>query len=194
MIAAALFWFVFAVVIAAIEIESEGKYGWAEKMPTWYRTKGTIARIYGKIMNGKPLTGYHTFMFFFPVLLFHAGFFMGAEWSVAAELKAWALYFSWCALWDYLWFVLNPHYGAARFKKENVWWHAKSPWVFGLFPIDYVFAILTSVGFAWTAGALTEHLIMLGIWSALTFVSILFLAPAYRKWYHAMRAGDEKQP
>jgi len=192
LIATSIFWFVFAAIIAALEIESEGKYGWAEKMPTWHRTKGPIARLYGKLMNGKPLTGYHTFMFFFPIMLFHAGFFMGVSWTPTAEFKAWTMYFSWCVLWDYLWFVLNPHYGAARFKKENVWWHAKSPWVFGFFPIDYAVGIAGSIGFAYAASALTEHLIMLGIWLILTFASIVFLAPLYRRWYHAMRAGDDK--
>jgi hypothetical protein len=72
-----LFWMLFATVVACIEIESEGRFGWAEKAPTWFRTTGIVAKLYGMLMGKKPLTGYHSFMFFFPVLLFHAHFFMG---------------------------------------------------------------------------------------------------------------------
>lgn len=35
----AAFWFIVAAVTACIEIEAEGKFGWAEKMPTWYRNR-----------------------------------------------------------------------------------------------------------------------------------------------------------
>ncbi len=49
------FWSLFAVIVACIEIESEGRYGWAQKMPTWYRTTGFWGRVYGMVMGGKPL-------------------------------------------------------------------------------------------------------------------------------------------
>ena len=45
-IGAIVFWCLFAFAITGLEIESEGKYGWAEKMPTWYRTTGFAARVY----------------------------------------------------------------------------------------------------------------------------------------------------
>jgi hypothetical protein len=72
LIASILFWSVFATVIACVEIEIEGRYGWAEKLPTWYRTTGFCARVFGFVAGGKPLTGYHAFMFFVPVMIFHA--------------------------------------------------------------------------------------------------------------------------
>jgi hypothetical protein len=50
------------------------------------------------------------------------------------------MYFAWCIFWDFQWFVLNPFY-AGRFSKKNVWWHAQSPWVFGLFPLDYLVGV-----------------------------------------------------
>jgi len=62
-----LFWFFLAAVFAAIEIEIEGKHGWAEKTSTWFRTQGVPAKLYGLLMGGKPLTGYHMFMFFLPL-------------------------------------------------------------------------------------------------------------------------------
>ena len=122
----AVFWFVVALLFAAVEVESEGKRGWAENMPTWYRTSGPAARMYGRLMGGKPLTGYHLFMFFLPLFAMHSAFVSGARWSLASELEQLALYFVWAPMWDYLWFVLNPAYGAGGFKRHRVWWHAKS--------------------------------------------------------------------
>ena len=191
-LANAAFWSFFAVVIACVEIEAEGKRGWAEKMPTWYRTTGFWAVLYGKLLGGKPLTGYHLFMFFFPVLLFHAHFFVGVPWSGERELLAWAMYFAWCPLWDYFWFVLNPHY-AGRFRKENVWWHARSAWVFGLFPVDYLFGALLSLGCAALAGtpALAAHVALL-IGFGVSVCVLHVAAPAYHRWYVRMRLRDDR--
>jgi hypothetical protein len=198
LIAKVVFWTLFAVIIACIEIEAEGKHGWAEKMPTWYRTTGFWAVLYGRLMGGKPLTGYHTFMFFFPALLFHAHFFMGVSWSATEELKAWAMYFVWCPLWDYYWFVLNPHY-KGKFKKDGVWWHAKSYWVLGLFPIDYLIGLIVSLGFAEGAALvggsqalLIGHLKLLGGFVIATVALHLLIAPAYRRWYLRMRLTDDR--
>ncbi len=192
-----VFWSLFAVVIACVEIESEGTHGWAEKMPTWYRTTGFVAKLYGRLMNGKPLTGYHSFMFFFPILLFHAHFFMGVPWSWTGELLAWAMFWTWCPMWDYFWFVLNPAF-AGKFKKEHVWWHAKSRWILGLFPVDYLGAILISLGFAEVASIvdgsqalLIEHLKLLGGFGVATILLHL-AAPDYQNWYRHMRKRDDR--
>src|SRR5260221_11674434 len=93
LIAKILFWSVLATVVACIEIESEGEHGWADKTPTWFRTTGFWGKAYGRLMGGKPLTGYHAFMFFFPVFLFHAHFFMGVAWTGAGERVGWGVYF-----------------------------------------------------------------------------------------------------
>lgn len=186
-----LFWSLFAVVIACVEIESEGRFGWAQKMPTWYRTTGFWGSLYGRLMSGKPLTGYHTFMFFFPALLFHAHFFMGVPWSGTAELKAWALYFAWCPLWDYYWFALNPHY-KGKFRKDQVWWHAKSPWIAGLFPMDYLVGAAVSLGFAFAAGGLVAHLKLLAGFGIATVLLHALVAPRYHRWYWRMRERDDR--
>jgi len=197
LIARILFWSLFAVVIACVEIEAEGKHGWAEKMPTWYRTTGFWARLYGIVMARKPLTGYHLFMFFFPILLFHAPFVMGVEWTSSKEYLAWALYLAWGPLWDYFWFVLNPHY-AGKFHPNHVWWHATSNWVGGRFPHDYLFALIFSlvlatraakVGGSWTI--LTDHL---GLLCGFGFMTLLLhlAAPAYHRWYWRMRLHDDR--
>lgn len=197
LIAKVLFWASFATVVACIEIESEGRFGWADKTPTWFRTTGFFGKLYGKMMGGKPLTGYHAFMFFLPVLIFHAHFFMGMEWSGREELLAWAMYFAWCPMWDYFWFVLNPHY-RDKFTPSHIWWHAKSPWVFGLFPLDYLVGVTISLGFAggaaWLSGSLeifVRHAELLSGFCAYTALLHLF-APLYHRWYVRMRKHDDR--
>jgi hypothetical protein len=198
LIAKVVFWSLFAAVIACVEIEAEGKFGWAEKMPTWYRTTGFWAVLYGKVMSGKPLTGYHAFMFFFPVLLSHAHFVSGVAWSASGEMMAWAMYFVWCPLWDYDWFVLNPAF-QGKFRKDRVWWHAKSPWILGKCPAGYLVGLALSLGFA--AGAslvdgsqalFMEHLKLL-IGFALATALLHVFAPSYRRWHRRMRLTDDRE-
>ncbi len=195
----ALFWFALAVIFALVEIESEGKYGWAEKMPTWYRTQGLVARVYGLFLGGKPLTGYHAFMFFLPLVVFHSPFVMGVDWSLEQELLTVALYLAWCPLWDFLWFVLNPHYTIWNFRPQTVWWHAKSCWVFGWFPIDYLTGWLLSITvvaivsyfFDKTSDTLVRHGLLLGSFLTLTLITII-VAPFYHSWYKRMRERDDR--
>ncbi len=200
LILSSIFWFVLAFVIAALEVEAEGKYGWAERMPTWYRTRGLVGRTYGVLMGGKPLTGYHTFTFFFPLLLLHCPFVSGVSWSLSAELMVLSLYFAWTVLWDYLWFVLNPNYTWRGFRKDRVWWHAQSPWLFGVMPLDYLIGWGLAVALAFAAslapGAtqslFTDRMIMLGLFLVGTALTIA-LSPLYHAWHAYMRRRDDRE-
>ncbi|PWB38552.1 MAG: hypothetical protein C3F02_03450 [Parcubacteria group bacterium] len=193
MFANALFWFVMAFVFAAIEVESEGKYGWAEKAPTWYRTTGRVARVYGFFMNGKPLTGYHCFMFFLPVLIFHTGFVLGAPWSWAAEMRILALLAAWCSVWDYLWFIINPAYGIEGFHRENVWWYARSRWLFNRLPVDYLVNWVLSIILAALGGlsCLYQHLVTLLYFLFMIMVLICVVSP-FRFWRVWMLMRDDR--
>ena len=197
---APLFWFALALIFACLEIEAEGKYGWAEKMPTWYRTTGLIPKLYGLAMDGKPLTGYHAFMFILPIMVFHVPFVSGVEWTLAAEIMTWAMYFLWCPLWDYLWFVLNPHYGFKNFRRRNVWWHAKGKWLADLMPIGHLIAWGVSLLLAWgtsiflqddNGAELTKYLVTMFIFCILTVATIIF-SPLYHNWYRNMREKDDR--
>ncbi|HZX49589.1 MAG TPA: hypothetical protein VFE94_00355 [Candidatus Paceibacterota bacterium] len=197
---AALFWFLVAMLFAAIEIEIEGKHGWAEKTSTWFRTKGLAARLYGLAMGGKPLTGYHLFMFFLPLLVVHSHFVMGVPWSVEAELLALALYFVWMPTWDFLWFVLNPYYGVKKFKKQKVWWHARSHWLFNITPLDYLFGWGLSVVLAVAATLVADdlrlvfwHLHFMVWFFFFTVLTILLVAPLYKRWHAKMRQRDDRE-
>jgi len=194
-----LFWFFVAMVFAAVEIEVEGKHGWAEKTSTWFRTQGIAAKLYGFVMGGKPLTGYHLLMFFLPILVFHFHFVMGVEWSVTREFLVLGMYFAWMTTWDYLWFVLNPYYGVRRFKKENVWWYSKSHWLFSVTPFDYLFGWGISILFGVAAFLVTDstevflrHILFLGWFLIFTVLTILLIAPLYKRWHAQMRRHDDR--
>ena len=79
---------VLALVMALVEIEIEGPYGWAEKLPTPYRVSGPVARLFGLVLGGKPLTGYNLLMFAATLVAFHLPFAFGAPWTAARELAA----------------------------------------------------------------------------------------------------------
>ena len=192
-----LFWSIFAAIVACVEIESEGKHGWAEKMPTWYRTTGFWGRTY-MMLTGWPLTGYHVFMFLAMFFVYHVPFIMGLPWSPGLEMAFIALFFAWTPLWDYYWFVLNPAY-KGKFKKNQIWWHATKPWIAGLFPSGYAVSVLISLAFA-EGAALAHgsqalfigHLKLLGGFAIATVALHVLVAPAYQRWYHRMRQRDDR--
>jgi hypothetical protein len=193
-----LFLFGYALLFALVEIEIEGPNGWAERLPTWFRVTTPVARFYGLFMRGKPLTGYHAVMFVLPLWSFHIGFFGGVPWSWAAEASTLAAYMVWVVTWDLLWFVLNPRFGWARFRKGAVWWHGRT-WI-GRFPIDYWSALAVSCVLAASArvtatggGVLERHLVLLGGFAVLT-VACGLAAPAYMRWYqHMRRPGSDER-
>jgi hypothetical protein len=188
-----LFLFVYALVLAALEIEIEGRYGWAERLPTWYRTRGPWARAYGCVMAGKPLTGYHAMMFLFALLSFHLRFVDGARFGLADEARTLARFLVWAVVWDFLWFLWNPAYGWARFRRGAIWWH-NARWI-GRFPIDYYRATAASLALAcaaaWAEGlpALFGHLRFCAGMCLLVLLAAA-IAPRYRTWHIRMHAPE----
>lgn len=190
----------FAVVMAAVEIEIEGAYGWAEKLPTPYRVSGPLARVFGAALGGKPLTGYNLLMFAGVLLAFHLPFAFAAPWTAPNELSVLAAWISWSALWDLLWFLLNPAYGWRRFRRGHVWWHRR--WLWRL-PLDYWVAIAVSLLLALLAdlvagdgaapGPLAAQIILLFAFAGWALVTGL-LAPLYRRLYAYTHAAafDER--
>ena len=187
MITNAIFWFTVALILAALEIEIEGKFGWAENLPTWYRKN----RLFSLIVQKKPLSGYHLFMFSLLLLFIHACFFLFTEWSFIRELQVLATWFAVIPVWDFLWFVLNPHYTIHNFKKNKIWWFSKNYWVFNLCPFEHLGAWIISIILAYMSGIFIGHIITLFILLDLTlFVTII--SPLYHKWYRHMRKKDDR--
>jgi hypothetical protein len=190
-----LLW-LWAFGLGCIEIEVEGGHGWAERLPTWYLKRGRIGRLYGVAMGQRPLTGYHVFAFAIPVVIVHLPFAFGLDWSLSAELSQLAIYFALAVIWDYLWFVMNPAYTVARFRRENVWWF-QVPWIWR-FPLDYYVGVGLSLGLAGLASLdagdwapLRGQLWLVAGLIVLTALAVL-AAPLYHRWYRRMRrAGSD---
>jgi hypothetical protein len=191
------FLFCYALLFALVEIEIEGKDGWAMNLPTWFRRTGRIPRIYSQLMSGKPLTGYHAVMFFIPLFSFHLPWFWGLPFSWQGELRIFTTYLLWNVTWDFLWFLLNPNFGWKHFHAGKVWWHR---WL-GPVPVDYVHAVWLSTALAalsWMindhAKPLYEHLYFLLSLLLFTLV-VAMLAPFYQRWYlHMRRPGSDERP
>lgn len=128
-----------AYFFANVEIQIEGGNGWASSLPTWRVDKHPLLDIF---WGGRPMTGYHAWVFSFMFLIFHAGVFIFGKISLRLEARILGCL---CWFWiieDFLWFVMNPAFGMARFHPEHIPWHKQ--W-FLFVPVDYW--IFTLVGF-----------------------------------------------
>lgn len=149
----AVYFFILATAVAWLEIQIEGPYGWAAKIPCWRpNPESLLAKIYAKMMRGKPLTGYHVAMFSFVFIIFHFPFFAGVAWDLVKELEILSSYVLFGAYWDFLWFIWNPDYGLKKFKPYLIWWHKK--WIKNKVPTDYPIHLGESIVFAGIASVL----------------------------------------
>jgi len=198
-LAVSAFLFLLACLFGSFEIEAEGKYGWGEKMPTWYRVNGP-ARLYVKVTN-KPLTGYHAALFFVPIMVFFYPMIAAGRVTLAGSLAAVATYYAWVVVWDFSWFVLNPHYGWKQFRPNSVWWFGHEPWLAGRVPMSYVSAWVTAAALAalsgWSGGGVIHALSRQGQqfgWYALGLVLLATVgAPLFGRYYRRMRQHDERE-
>lgn len=184
-------------MFAILEVENEGKYGWAEKTQSGSKSEKELPRIISFFMGEKPLTGYHLVLFPLVVLLTHAHFLMGVQWNIEEELKTIALYLLWTPLWDYLWFVYNPFYSLKNLK--TAWWYKEEYLLFGLFPKSNVIQWILSIVLVSISALilnkpelLLNHLELLILFILFTLLSILCLAPFYKKFYKRIRNGNNR--
>lgn len=117
---------------ANVEIQIEGAAGWAAGLPTWRIESHWLLDIF---WGGRPMTGYHAWVFSFMALIFHLPLVFFGRWHWRLELRTLGALALFWIIEDYLWFVCNPAYGIERFAPEFVPWHKH--WLFGM-PTDYV--------------------------------------------------------
>lgn len=172
-----LYIYVIGLVLAVVEIQIEGRDGWAANLPAWKPTPGSRTHTIVHTLTKKDLTGYHISLFALLLLFFHLPFIWTGTWSLMAEFEALAFFFLFAVVWDYLWFVLNPHYSVADFNPKTVWWHRL--WIFG-WPADYFIGVMIASIFfipnilsSGTQGWI-ELALFLGINGVLTWLIILF--------------------
>ena len=132
-IAAFIAWIIFcAWLFARVEIEIEGPAGWAANLPTWRVEEHPLLDWF---WGSRAMTGYHAWMFSFMLAIFHLPVFVfgTVSWKIEARIFGGLMVF-WI-LEDFLWFVLNPAFGLARFSPEHVPWHKRWAW---RVPADYI--------------------------------------------------------
>lgn len=138
-----LYLFLLGLIFAALETQIEGESGWAAKLPTWRPSDSNwFFKIYRKVLFGKDVTAYHLLIFTLLLVILHQPYFMGRGWTLGQELTTLSFFFLLSVIWDFLWFILNPHYDFADFGAKRVWWHKK--WFLHL-PVDYWFGLIISV-------------------------------------------------
>jgi hypothetical protein len=123
---------------AKVEIHIEGDAGWAANLPTWRIEEHWLLDIF---WGGRPMTGYHAWVFSFIALVFHLPIFLFGRWPLSLETRIIACVMFFLIIEDFLWFVLNPAFGIKKFRPDLISWHKH--WV-GFVPTDYV--VFTFVG------------------------------------------------
>lgn len=131
-LAATLLWVaLLALFFAQTEIQIEGAAGWAANLPTWRIEHHWLLDLF---WGGRPMTGYHAWVFPFILLFFHFPVFLNGIWSWQLECRILACAVFFWLTEDLLWFALNPAYGLQRFHAGAIPWHKH--WLLGL-PVDY---------------------------------------------------------
>src|SRR6185295_3804223 len=119
-LAALLYVVLLALFFAQVEIQVEGASGWAASLPTWRIERHWLLDWF---WGGRPLTGYHAWVFSFMALVFHLPAVLLQRWSWRIELRILGALALFWIIEDWLWFVMNPAFGLARFAPQFVPWH-----------------------------------------------------------------------
>lgn len=118
-------------LFAKVEIQIEGGQGWAAGLPTWRLERHVLLNIF---WGGRPLTGYHVWIFSFMAGVFHLPLLLTGTASWMLEIRILGSLMVFWILEDFFWFVFNPAYGLRRFRREQIPWHKH--WI-GPVPTDY---------------------------------------------------------
>ena len=132
-----------AFFFAHVEIQIEGGAGWAANLPTWRIEEHWLLDVF---WGGRAMTGYHAWVFPFIALFFHFPLVFASHWSWRVECRVLACIVLFWIVEDFLWFVLNPAYGIARFHADAIAWHKHWLW---LAPIDYWFYSVVMLMMLW---------------------------------------------
>jgi hypothetical protein len=82
----------------------------------------------------------------FIALVFHLTFILHTRFTNRLELRVLGSLAVFWILEDFLWFVLNPAYGLAKFNRLSIPWHPH--WLLGV-PVDYVVYLIAGSLMIW---------------------------------------------
>jgi hypothetical protein len=135
-----------AFFFANVEIQIEGPHGWAASLPVTFRIEHHW--LLDLFWGGRPMTGYHAWIFSFMALAFHLPMAFFGEWSPRLEARALGCTMVFWIVEDALWFALNPAFGLRKLDPQHVPWHLH--WWMGL-PTDYwTFTVVGIALLAWS--------------------------------------------
>ena len=120
-IAEIMFFNVLGTIWAALEVQVEGKCGWATELPT-------------KPFFGTKFTWYHALMNSMVFMIV----FMSVKWSWRVPYWISGLFL----IEDFMWFIINPYFGMKNYNSENVWWHS---WWYGQPSGNWLSAIIMTI-------------------------------------------------
>lgn len=132
-----------AFFFANVEIQIEGAQGWAAGLPTWRIEQHWLLDLF---WGGRPMTGYHAWVFPFMLLFFHLPAFWAWQWNLRLEARILGSVMLFWLVEDFLWFLLNPAFGWERFTPAHIPWHKS--WTLGL-PTDYVTFTIVGGALLW---------------------------------------------
>lgn len=130
---------------AQVEIQIEGAAGWAANLPTWRIEQHWLLDMF---WGGRPMTGYHAWVFPFIALFFHLPLFFMGQWSWRLEARVIGCIMLFWLVEDFLWFVCNPAYGLADFDPVHIPWHKH--WLLFV-PTDYWVAVVVGGLLFWVS-------------------------------------------
>ena len=171
----ALYVFMLSLTMALMEIQIEGKNGWARELPTWRASPNSkIFRVFSMIMPGKDLTGYHMLFFILIVMIFHFPYVQGLPFTLLNWLMTLSLMFLCMLMEDFLWFIFNPAFGIHKFFHNQIPWHERR---FLKLPPDYFTAVGSSFLVALLALIISGNVVVIIWWFA--NISIFFFLVSF---------------
>ena len=160
MIITPLYITIYAILFSLLEIEIEGKHGWAKKLPTppiFYT-----------------LTTYHMIMNIMVILTLIYSLYPNNIYVMIFYISAWFI------IEDTMWFMLNPYYTITNYRRNNIPWLKDQNWYLGM-PLQNYIGLAIMGAAAYLNG--TKELMIAGMIMAIVIAVILFLSPLYHRYY-----------
>ena len=160
MIGTSLYIAIYAILFSLLEIEIEGKHGWAKKLPT------------------QPIfytfTTYHIIMNIIVIFTLIYSLYPNDIYTIIFYIVAWFL------IEDTMWFMLNPYYTISNYKKEKISWLNNQSWYMGMPMQNYTgLSIMAIAAYLNGSNKLVYSALIMIITTAIT----LMLAPLYHSFY-----------
>ena len=169
-----LYTIIYATLYSILEIEIEGKDGWAINLPTFKINSGIFTNFtfYHIVMN---IIVIGTNMY--PIYLLKGV----DETYIDIFLQSIYMITLWFFIEDFEWFILNPHYTIKNYG-PNIPWHSNQRWFLGKrIPMHNVISYGIMSGIAYYKTDWMMFIIL--VYTSIFIILTLFLAPIYHRFY-----------